>query len=62
MENLAWKDGLHFEIKAEDVSEDRFTLNCTKWRSGLGASGYKLAVEKKDGVWTAAEPSEFWVA
>lgn len=62
MESLAWKDGLHFEIKAEDVSEDRFTLNCTKWRSGLGASGYKLAVEKKDGVWTAAEPSEFWVA
>lgn len=62
MENLCWEDGLHFEIKASDISEDSFTLECTKWRSGLGACGYKLSAEKKDGIWTAAETGEYWVS
>ena len=62
LEDLFWEDGLHFEIKASNVSEKRFTLECTRWKGGLGASGYKVAVEKKDGIWTAAEPSEFWIS
>lgn len=62
MDALCWEDGLHYELKASEATEDSFTLGCTKWKSGLGAIGYKLTVEKKDGVWTMDETGESWAS
>ena len=60
MEELYWKDGVHFELKTADETETSFTLDVTKWRSGLGAIGYRLNVEKRDGLWTAGEAGMGW--
>lgn len=62
MEGRYWEDGLHFTLRADSPAEDCFTLDCTKWKSGTGAIGYKLPVAKKDGVWTMGETSEFWIS
>lgn len=62
MEGLYWEDGLHFTLRADSQAEDCFTLDCTKWKSGTGAIGYKLPVAKKDGLWTMGDTSEFWIS
>lgn len=62
MENLSWKDGIHFEFKASEISETGFTLDVTKWRSGLGAYGFQLKAEKENGLWAVAETGMGWVS
>lgn len=62
-ENLYWEDGLHFTIKEEEVKSDSVTFSVTKWRSGLGATGYTNTASKApDNQWVFAKISEMWIS
>lgn len=62
-ENLYWEDGLHFTIKEEEVKSDSVTFSVTKWRSGLGATGYRNTASKApDNQWVFAKITEMWIS
>ena len=46
-ENLYFEKGLLFTILDEPMSQDSFTFNAIKWRSGLGAFFYNNCIAKK---------------
>lgn len=62
MENLYWKEGTAINLKVEQSSEEEFSLDCEKWKSGIGAVGYTLNCQKLDGVWTASETGAMWMS
>lgn len=54
MENLYWEDGVHFSFKLVEgsfSSDTGFTLECVKWRSGLGAVWWETDLRLKNGTW-----------
>lgn len=47
----AWQDGILFQLKITGGDEDRFTLDCNKWRGLMAAHGFELAASQADGGW-----------
>lgn len=53
--NLHWEDGVFIELRTEDVTEDSFTLICTKQRSREEKLCLTVKAEKSSGLWTWRE-------
>ena len=58
MENLYWEDGVHFTLQLVEgakSSDTEFSLECVKWRSGLGAVWLQSDLQKRNGQWEHSE-------
>lgn len=58
-ENLYFETGLLFEFELNEVTDDSFVFDVTKWRSGLGAYIFiDCKAVKEDNVWSYSVGSE----
>lgn len=58
-DNLYFETGILFKLTLDEVSENRFTFEASKWKSGLGAYFFMDCEAKKtNGEWTYTIGSE----
>ncbi|MGN0625090.1 MAG: hypothetical protein ACI4I8_02380 [Oscillospiraceae bacterium] len=51
-EEMYYQDGMILSLSSQERSERSFTFSAMKWRSGLGAIGYRdVKAEQKNGQW-----------
>lgn len=53
--DLRWEDGVYIGLCTEDVTEDSFTLLCTKQRSREEKLSLTIEARKTDGLWSWQE-------